>query len=226
MDELRVKGKQESQVEIPEGALLNISQVALVKHADSAHHESNEVYCKVNGERYVLCTLTPGNTEQFSLMVSFSSEDLSLGVNGPGEVHFVGNVEEQIEGDMEGLDFLEDEESGESDESDEGGAEEAHHHAPPPAKEKKVPAPGKNQKKAPPAQPQATSPAPAPKQPKQSPGAPKHSPKNNAQQKQGKEKGEQQGGQKRAHPGKEGGGKKPKFDNPKKGAAKAHQGKH
>jgi cobalamin biosynthesis protein CobT len=125
---LVVKKKKEVKDDIPEGFVWTITQVALKGgNKDEAH--VLEISSKKN--RFVLATLVPGRTEQFSTNVSVFHEDqpFEFTSTGSGEVHLVGTLEllpspfgeddEDDESDIAENGFLDEEASEE--ESDEGG---------------------------------------------------------------------------------------------------------
>jgi len=88
-----VKANEPHTPEIPDGCLLTIHQVALKA---GKPEETARLYVEVDETKYLLCTLTSGKVDQAHVECVLAIENEGkLVVEGHGEVHVTGSIEEE-----------------------------------------------------------------------------------------------------------------------------------
>jgi len=122
---LVVKAGSTISADIPEMAALNISQAALVNAKDGPV----KLFCTVEDQRYIICTLNSTTLPQQAVSLSFFfDQPVSFSVEGSGEVHLIGYVQEigdsESEGGFSDEEDMSDEGQGEGLEDDDEGEED------------------------------------------------------------------------------------------------------
>jgi len=88
---LVIKGGNSAAAKIPEMAMLSLSQVALTNVKDN---QPVKLYCTVEQQKFIVCTLNSATLPQQSLSLTFFfDQPVSFSVEGNGDIHLIGYLQ-------------------------------------------------------------------------------------------------------------------------------------